>query len=87
MASVRTHVVLPGDLVMAIDSLVGKRGRSSFLAQAGWEEVKRQRLLKLLEGSEPLWKSKDHPELRRGAAAWVERMRAKDEMLDRRRRP
>lgn len=81
----RTHVVLPGELVDAIDHLVGKRGRSSFLKQAAWEEVKRQRLLKLLENSEPIWKAEDHPELKEGAAAWVEGMRAEDEKLDRRR--
>lgn len=81
----RTHVVLPGDLVAAIDHLVGKRGRSSFLKQAAWEEVKRQRLLRLLENPEPIWKVEDHPELKDGAAAWVERMRADDEKLDRRR--
>src|ERR1022692_4882089 len=46
MPNMRTHVVLPGDLVAAIDHLVGKRGRSSFLKQAAWEEVKRQRLLR-----------------------------------------
>ena len=76
MAIMRTHVVLPGDLVVAIDRLVGRRGRSSFLKQAAWEEVKRQRLLKLLESEEPFWKPADHPELKRGAKAWVEKMRA-----------
>ncbi|HXM43486.1 MAG TPA: hypothetical protein VN924_19775 [Bryobacteraceae bacterium] len=81
----RTHVVLPGDLVAAIDHLVGKRGRSSFLKQAAWEEVKRQRLLRLLENPQPIWKVEDHPELKDGAGAWVERMRAEDEDLDRRR--
>ncbi len=82
----RTHVVLPGDLVAAIDHLVGKRGRSSFLKQAAWEEVKRQRLLRLLESPEPIWKIEDHPELKDGASAWVEKMRAEDERLDRRRK-
>lgn len=81
----RTHVVLPGDLVAAIDRLVGKRGRSSFLKQAAWEEVKRQSLLRLLENAEPIWKTEDHPELEDGAAAWVERMRTEDEWLDRQR--
>ncbi len=81
----RTHVVLPGDLLAAIDHLVGKRGRSSFLKQAAWEEVKRQRLLRLLESPEPIWKAGDHPELKGGAAVWVETMRAQDEKLDRRR--
>jgi len=85
MPNMRTHVVLPGDLVAAIDHLVGKRGRSSFLKQAAWEEVKRQRLLRLLENPEPIWKVEDHPELKDGAAAWVERMRAEDERRDRRR--
>jgi hypothetical protein len=85
MPNMRTHVVLPGDLVAAIDHLVGKRGRSSFLKQAAWEEVKRQRLLRLLEDPEPIWKVEDHPELKDGAAAWVERMRAEDEKLERRR--
>src|ERR1022692_3543028 len=42
MPNMRTHVVLPGDLVAAIDHLVGKRGRSSFLKQAAWEEVDRK---------------------------------------------
>jgi hypothetical protein len=39
----------------------------------------------LLEKPEPIWKLEDHPELKDGAAAWVERMRAEDESLDRRR--
>lgn len=46
---------------------------------------KRQRLLKLLEDPEPVWKVEDHPELKDGAVAWVEKMRAEDERLDRRR--
>ena len=75
--------MLPEDLVAAIDNLVGKRGRSSFLKQAAWEEVKRQRLLRLLESPEALWRLEDHPELQGGAAAWVEKLRAEDEKLDR----
>lgn len=85
MASMRTHVVLPEDLTAAIDALVGKRGRSAFLARAAWQEVKRQTLLKLLERPEPIWKPADHPELRRGAAAWVARMRADDLKRERKR--
>ncbi|MGA2740141.1 MAG: hypothetical protein ABSG65_22205 [Bryobacteraceae bacterium] len=80
----RTHVVLLDELVAAISHLVGKRGRSGFLKHA-WEEVKRQRLLRLLENPAPIWKVEDHSELADGAGAWVERMRAEDEALDRRR--
>ena len=85
MENTRTHVILPGELLAAIDGLVGKRGRSSFLAEAAWHEIKRQRLLKLLQRSEPIWKPEDHPELQEGAAAWVERMRSEDQTRDRER--
>ncbi len=73
MKNIRTHVALPEDLVAAIDSLVGKRGRSSFLADAAWREVKRRRLLQLLQQPDPIWKPQDHPELQDGGAAWVDR--------------
>jgi len=59
-----------------------KRGPNSFLKQAAREEVNRQRLLRLLENPEPIWKVEDHPELTVGAGAWIERMRAEDERLD-----
>lgn len=85
MASMRTHVVLAEDLAAAIDSLVGKRGRSAFLARAAWQEVKRRKLLELLERPEPVWKPKDHPELKNGAAVWVARTRMDDLRRERKR--
>jgi len=48
-------------------------------------KVKRQRLLKLLERKEPIWRLKDHPELKDGAAAWVARMRMDDLAQERKR--
>jgi hypothetical protein len=50
-----------------------------------WEEVKRKQLLRLLENPESIWKVEEYPELKDEAGAWVERMRAADERLDRRR--
>lgn len=49
--TVRTHVVLPRDLVEAVDTLVGKRTRSEFVEQAlrekgpvnGWAKPWRRR--------------------------------------------
>ncbi|MEO5923430.1 MAG: hypothetical protein ABIR70_06355 [Bryobacteraceae bacterium] len=79
MATTRTHVVLPDELLKNIDELVGKRGRSAFLAEIAAKEVKRRRLLALLSDPEPVWKSEDHPELKHGAAAWVRKMRREDE--------
>jgi hypothetical protein len=76
----RAHVVLPEDLVREIDKIAGSRGRSAFLADLARREIKRQRLLELFKRKEPIWKDKDHPELKHGAAAWVQKMRAQDEV-------
>jgi Arc/MetJ-type ribon-helix-helix transcriptional regulator len=75
----RTHVVLPADLVSQIDTLVGKRKRSRFLADLASREVRRLRLLKALKRAAGSWKDEDHPELKNGAAAWIEQLRQEDE--------
>ena len=43
-------------------------------------EIKRQQLLQLFKRKEPIWKDTDHPELQDGAAAWVRKTRAPDEV-------
>ncbi len=40
----RTHVILPDDLVEGVDKLVGKRKRSRFVEEAVLEKLKRERL-------------------------------------------
>jgi hypothetical protein len=79
MAVRRAHVVIPEELVAEIDGLVGRRGRSSFLAQAAASEVKRLRQLKALREATGAWKDEDHPELKAGAARWVARIREEGE--------
>ena len=71
----RTHIVIPQQLVADIDAVVGKRGRSGFLAQAAEKELARLRQIKALEAAAGAWKDKDHPELRQGAAKWVKKLR------------
>src|SRR5689334_21491530 len=78
MAHKRAHIILPDDLLADIDALVGSRGRSAFLTEVLREEVRRRRLLQILNESEPIWKDEDHPELAEGAEAWVRRMRDED---------
>jgi hypothetical protein len=73
------HVVLPEDLVAEIDDLVGKRGRSAFLAEIARDEIMRRRQREALRGSAGAWKDKDHPELKRGSAAWVRKLRSESE--------
>jgi Arc/MetJ-type ribon-helix-helix transcriptional regulator len=77
--SKRTHIVIPEQLAEEIDTLVGKRARSSFLTQAAWKEVRRLRMLNALEEASGAWKDKDHPELKGGAAKYVEKIRKQDE--------
>ena len=81
MATTRTHVILPAEVLREIDALVGQRGRSAFLAEVALQEVRRRKLLALLDRKEPVWKDQDHPELKHGAAAWVSKMRRDEQKL------
>ncbi len=81
MATTRTHVILPAEVLREIDALVGQRGRSAFLAEVAQQEVRRRKLLTLLDRPDPAWRAKDHPELKRGAAAWVSKMRRGEQKL------
>ena len=80
MNTKRTHIVIPEQLVARIDILVGKRGRSKFLTQAAEKELMRLRQIKALESAAGSWKDIDHPELKHGAARWVDKLRREDEM-------
>jgi hypothetical protein len=79
MHTKRTHIVISEQLTSQIDSLVGKRGRSKFLAQAAERELMRLRQLKALESAAGSWKDQDHPELKHRAAKWVDKLRRQDE--------
>src|ERR1022692_2079799 len=84
MNTKRTHIVIPQQLVVEIDTLVGKRSRSTFLTQAAEKELMRLRQIKALEGAAGAWKDKDHPELKQGAAKWVKKLRREyDRRLER----
>ena len=91
MATVRAHVVLPAKLAKDIDELVGPRGRSAFLVELADKEVKRRKLLAILESNEPTWKDENHPDITEmGTAEWVRSLRnepsvrlaGRDENLD-----
>ena len=75
MSTERIHIVFPCELVAAIDPIVGKRGRSRFITEAAWQEVKRREQLEALERAAGCWRDQDHPELKRGAARWVRQLR------------
>ncbi|MGH9466388.1 MAG: hypothetical protein ACRD1Y_03445 [Terriglobales bacterium] len=75
----RTHILLPAELLADVDRLVGVRGRSAFLTDVAQREVQRRKLLAVLPAAKGSWKPKHHPELKRGSAAFVERMRVESE--------
>jgi hypothetical protein len=79
MKTKRAHILLPHDLVCEIDALVGPRGRSAFLVETAREAVRRRKLLRFLETDVPVWKEGDHPELEKGSAAWVRKLRRENE--------
>ena len=60
----KAHLVLPRELLEAVDQIAGKRRRSLFIAQATQEKLARERFLKVLEEAEGAWSDKNHPELR-----------------------
>jgi hypothetical protein len=72
----RAHILIPADLLREIDALVGPRGRSAFLLETAREELRRRKLLHFLEGDQPAWQVKDHPE---DSVAWVRKLRSEGE--------
>lgn len=75
----RAHVILPVDVVADIDKLVGKRGRSAFIAEVARDEIQRRQQRDALRAAQGAWKDEDHPELKDGAVAWVSQMRSESE--------
>jgi len=57
----RTHVVLPDELVSEIDRAVGKRKRSEFLADAARERLVRARQRGLIERTAGILRAEDYP--------------------------
>lgn len=74
----RTLVQFPPEVVAEIDKIVGARRRSAFLVDLAKREIKRQRLLKVFENREPIWKDEDHPDIG-DSASWIRQMRAESE--------
>jgi hypothetical protein len=79
MSSGRAQIVLPADLLQEIDELVGIGARTEFITSLARREVHRLRLLQFLGEKPPGWDLGKHPELKDGAAQWVESIRRDEE--------
>jgi hypothetical protein len=71
--AVRTHVVLPKELVQELDELVGPRHRSEFIAEAAKEKLDRLKRLRAFEEFAGSLADVDIPgwETPEAAAEWV----------------
>jgi len=85
---IRTHVVLPKDLVDTIDRLVGPRRRSRFLADAARREIAHLELVELACAAAGSAKGTPAPwgETSESIAQWVHDLRqddlSRDDALD-----
>ena len=76
----KAHLVFPQGVLDSIDKLVGKRGRSKFVAEAAQKELKRVQLQRALEKAAGAWKDENHPELKKkGTYQWVRDLREETE--------
>jgi len=85
----RTHVILPEDLVEAVDAQAGKGKRSQFIEEAIREKLRIDALHAALEATSGAFSASDHPhwDTPGKVAAWVRDSRRKsDERIDRYRR-
>jgi len=79
--TMRTHVVIPRELIEAVDGLVGRRGRSRFFAEAIEDKIARIRLARAAKKAAGSLADVDIPgwETSEAAAEWVRASRRADE--------
>jgi metal-responsive CopG/Arc/MetJ family transcriptional regulator len=75
--TIRTHVVLPKELVEEVDELVGQRKRSAYIAEAVEAKVAHDRFGKALKESVGILSAEDYPEWEtpERISAWVRELR------------
>lgn len=73
----RTHVVMADDVLVEIDKVAGRRGRSRFLEDAARERLLRLDLERALRSTAGIIRPKNYPHWRdaRTTRAWVRRAR------------
>lgn len=76
----RTHIVMPKDLVDAVDRRVGPRQRSAFVIEAVEEKLRHEQRLELARQAAGSLAGVDIPgwETSEAAVAWVRKLRATD---------
>ena len=77
---VKVHILIPEDLLVEIDQLVGKRKRSWFFTEAAVKELKRLKLKDALAKAAGVWKDEAHPDIAdQGTYRWIRELREESE--------
>jgi metal-responsive CopG/Arc/MetJ family transcriptional regulator len=78
---VRTHILLPRELVEAVDKLVGERKRSQFVAEAVATKLQLERQSAALRATAGILKDVDYPEWStpEKVSEWVRQLRREDD--------
>jgi hypothetical protein len=76
MAQTQNVIKIPGDLALELDRIAGSGRRSAYAIDILWRDIRRARQRQALAASAGAWKSKNHPELADGGAAYVEKIRS-----------
>ncbi len=81
----RTHLILPQEMVKEVDELVGKRKRSKFVEEAVREKLRKETLLAAIRATAGIFSDQDHPEWATSekAAEWVHNLRNKSNRITR----
>jgi len=76
--SVRTNLLLPADLVEALDRVAGPRGRSRYVADAVRERLRRDERQAAIRSAAGIWR--DHPlfPTSESVVEWVRALRAEE---------
>ena len=76
-------IKIPDELGHELDRLAGARRRTAYAVDILWREVRRNKQRQALDISKGAWKTKDHPELSNGGAAYVDQIRSeRDERFE-----
>jgi hypothetical protein len=73
--SVRTNLLLPEDLVEAVDRLAGPRGRSRYVAEAVRERLRRDERVKAIRAAAGIWKGNPLFPTDESVVEWVRELR------------
>ena len=76
----RVHIVVPETLTDELDELIGKRGRSAFVANLIKRELRRRKFERALELAKGVISDAAYPEWK-DSVKWVDDLRAEDNRI------